>query len=355
MNVSISKLLPGMARRLAGLAVILAMPLLAACAQPTARPLAWQDAAVELVWPAPPDQARVRYLRSLSGGEDFQEQSRKTGVLGWLLGNRQAEPPLLSPFAVAVGRDDQVWIADNGARMLYRLDLERRKIDYYREFSGLELISPSGIAVDDERRRVFLADAARARVFVLDLQGNYLDSWGPEQGFGRPAGLAVDAAGRLLVADAASGDVSLFNTDGSLAARIGSKVNPDGRFKRPLAVAFGPRGEILVLDAFAFRVEVQSAQGELLGTIGQLGDAAGYLARPRGLAVDQAGHVFVADSAFDNIQVFDMAGNLLMYWGQAGRQPGQFSLPAGLFVDHAGRLLVADSYNHRVQVFQLLP
>ena len=333
----------------------LTLALLSGCAGSASQPVAWQDETTDLVWPEPPDQPRVRYLRSLYGPEDFKEQSQTSKVLSWMLGEQETGPSLLSPFAVAVSRSGPVWVADNGASMLYRLDLNRREIDYFQEFSGLRLVSPSGVAVDDERQRVFLADAGHQRIFVLDLKGNYIASWGPPGGFKRPAGLALDSTGRLLVADAMGGVAYIFNPDGTLASEIQSRVNPDGRFRRPLNVAFGPNGEILVLDAFSFRVEVQNEQGELLGTIGELGDAAGYMARPKGLAVDKEGHVFVSDSAFDNIQVFDLAGNLLMFWGRAGRQPGQFSLPAGLFIDHEGRLFVADSYNHRVQAFQLLP
>ncbi|MBW2688850.1 MAG: hypothetical protein JRC99_02830 [Deltaproteobacteria bacterium] len=345
-----------MFRALLFFSLCLALSLLSGCAGSTSKPVVWQDeAAVDFVWPEPPDQPRVRYLRSLYGPGDFKEKSRTSVVLDWLLGEQQEDFPLLSPFAVAVSRSGPVWVADNGARMLYRLDLNRRKVDYFQEFAGFQLVSPSGVVVDDERQRVFLADAAYRQIFVLDSDGKYLDSWGPEGGFERPAGMALDSAGRLLVADAMAGVVYIFNPDGTMASQIQSRVSPDGRFRRPLNVAVGPGGEILILDAFAFHVEVQSAQGELLGTIGQLGDAAGYMARPKGLAVDQDGHVFVSDSAFDNIQVFDMAGNLLMFWGGAGRQPGQFSLPAGLFIDHEGRFFVADSYNHRVQVFQLLP
>ncbi len=334
--------------------LFLCLIILSGCAGSISGPLAWQDEAVDLVWPESPDQPRVRYLRSLSGPEDFKEKTKTSGGLSWLLGEQQEEPSLVSPYAVASSRTGAGWVADNVAGMLYRLDMNRRKVDYFQNFSGLNLVSPSRVAVDDERQRVFLADAAHRQIFVLDAEGNYLTSWAPPGGFERPAGLAIDPTGRLLVADAAGGAVYIFNPERTLSSKIQSQVNPDGRFTRPLNVAVGPNGEILVLDAFSFRVEVLDAQGELLGTIGELGDAAGYMARPKGLAVDQNGHVFVSDSAFDNIQVFDMAGNLLMFWGGAGRQPGQFNLPAGLFVDHAGRLFVADSYNHRIQAFQLL-
>ncbi len=331
----------------------LVLSALSGCAGST-QPFSWQDETVDLVWPESPDEPRIRYLRSLTGPEDFKEENQTAGLLNWLLGERQEDLPLLGPFAVAASRSGSVWVADNGARSLYHLDLIRRKINFFKEFAGVHLMSPSGVAVDDERQRVFLADAGHRRIFVLDFEGNYIESWGPDKGFERPAGLALDSAGRLLAADAMGGVVYVFNLDGTIASEISSKVNPDGRFIRPLNVAVGPRDEVLVLDAMSFRVEVQDAQGELLGTIGQVGDAAGSMARPKGLAVDKEGHVFVSDSAFDNIQVFDLTGNLLMYWGKSGTQPGQFNLPAGLFVDQQGRLFAADSYNHRIQVFQLL-
>jgi len=343
-----------MSRVLPFLLLIIVLSSLNGCVGASTRPFLWQDETVDLVWPPPPDEPRIRYLRSLNGPQDFKVKDRTSGVLDWFLGERQKDLPLLSPFAVATSQSGLVWVADSGSRMLYRLDLNRKKVDYLQEFAGIRLVSPSGVAVDEASRRVFLADAESQKIFVLDFEGNYLESWGPTGGFKRPAGLALDSAGRLYVADVLGESVYVFNVDGSLAKKVESRLSPDGRFRKPLNVALGPNDEVLVLDAVFFTIEVQDAQGVLLGTIGQPGDAAGYFARPKGLAVDRAGHVFVSDSAFDNIQVFDLAGNLLMFFGGAGGQSGRFNLPAGLFVDHEDRLFVADSYNHRVQVFKLL-
>lgn len=313
----------------------------------------WDDGSVDLKWPQPPDVPRVSYLRSLHGEKDFK--SAEDGrFLRWLLGEQNVTLPLLSPFAVAVTREGVVWVADTGARALFRIDSERKTVDMFKAFSDYSLVSPSGLAVDEESGRVYLSDAENKVVFILDQEGRYLDSIRPDEGFRRPAGLAVNSSGKLLVADAMGGVVYVFDKGGNVSSEIYSKVNPDGRFHRPLNLAVGPGGEVLILDAMSFRVEVQTADGQLLGTIGKLGDSAGFLARPKGLSVDRFGHVFISDAAFDNIQVFDLAGNLLMYFGGTGNGPGQFNLPAGLFVDSVGRLFAADSYNHRVQVFQLL-
>ena len=343
-----------MSRFLPFLLLLIMLSSLNGCVGVSTQPFLWQDETVDLVWPPPPDEPRISYLRSLVGPQDFKAKDQTSGVLDWLLGERQEELPLLSPFAVATSQSGLVWVADNGSRMLYRFDLNRKKVDYFQEFAGIRLFSPSGVAVDEASRRVFLADAESPKIFVLDFEGNYLESWGPAGGFKRPAGLALDSAGRLYVADVMGESVYVFNVDGSLAKKVQSRLSTDGRFRKPLNVALGPNDEVLVLDAISFTIEVQDAQGVLLATIGQPGDAAGSFARPKGLAVDRAGHVFVSDSAFDNIQVFDLAGNLLMFFGGTGGQPGRFNLISGLFVDQEDRLFVADTYNHRVQVFKLL-
>jgi DNA-binding beta-propeller fold protein YncE len=332
--------------------VLAGLPCLSGCGG--GRPVVWQQPDVELVWPAPPDPPRIRYLRSIAGPADFREESKTESALWWLLGDVEQDWPLLSPYALAYDDFGCLWVGDSGARMLYRFDLRRGKVDYIREAGGIRLLAPGGVAVDSVNRRVFVADAELAKVLVFDLEGKLLAQWVPPSGFQRPGGLALDGGGRLYVADVLAGHVVVFDPSGQVLEYRGSRFNKDGRFNRPLSVAIGPQGELLINESMAFHVEVQSAMGELLGTIGRLGDGPGTFARPRGLAVSPQGYVFVSDAAFDNVQVFDMTGRLLMHFGSTGENPGQFNLPAGLFIDREGRLFAADSYNHRVQVFQLL-
>lgn len=321
----------------------------------TGKPIVWQEPGIDLVWPVPPDPPRIRYLRSLTGPADFREEGNARGVLNWLLGESEQDWSLLTPYALAYDDFGCLWVADSGARMLYRFDLSRGEIDYIQESNGVRLVTPVGIVADNVNKRVFVADAELASILVFDLKGQLLSRWVPPEGFKRPAGLALDASGRLYAADVLAGHVVIFDPTGKVVERRGSRFNSDGLFNRPIAVAIGPQGELLVNESMAFHIEVQNAQGSLLGTIGRLGDGPGMFARPRGVAVSPQGHVFVSDAAFDNIQVFDLTGQLLMHFGSTGEGAGQFNLPAGLFLSRESRLFVADSYNHRVQVFQFMP
>jgi len=333
--------------------LLLALSSLAGCGPATVKEVVWPGPAAQTLSPAPPGSPPLNYLRSLVGAEDFARESRSGKMFRWLFGASSEDLPLLTPYAVAVGDDGVVWVADSGARMLFRIDLPREQVDYLMEVQGARLSVPSGVAIDAARQRIYLSDAGSDRLSLFDLAGQAAGQWTAPGGIKRPGGVTVDRAGQVYVADVLDGTVVMFDSEGRFLGRRGSQINEDGRFNRPVSVAIGPGGELLVVDSMNFRVEVQGADGGLLGSIGAIGDAPGYFARPRGVAVDRHGRVYVSDAAFDNIQVFDLAGNLLSHFGGAGGKPGQFNLPAGIYIDSGGRLFVADSYNHRVQVLQL--
>lgn len=320
------------------------------------KPFVWPEPTKRLVWPAPPETPRLRYLHAFSNPADLRgEEQRDNPVIRWLLGKTAVDLPLATPYAVAVDGSDVLWVADSGSHLLYRFDLARGKVDYIRDVGNIALLLPIGVAVDPVRQRVFVADSGLGKLLVLDSHGRLLAEWAPPGGFGRPAGLALDRAGQLYVTDVVQRQVFVFGADGTLVARRGSKLTEDGRFGRPVSVAIGPANELLVLDVGMFRVEVQNSQGELLRKFGQLGDVPGAFARPRSIAVNSQGLVLVSDAAFDNVQIFDLAGQLLLYFGVPGKGAGQFNLPAGVSFDSEGRIFVADTFNSRIQVFQLLP
>ena len=341
-------------RWLPGLTLLCGVSLfLSACS--SAKPFVWPEPAEQLVWPAPPETPRLRYLHAFAGPSDLRGgDSRKNSVIRWLLGKTEVDLPLSTPYAVAVDDNGVLWVGDSGSSLLYRFDLPRGKVDYLLEVGSLRFLSPIGLAVDRTRQRVFVADSGLGKLLVLDSQGRLQAEWAPPEGFGRPAGLALDSAGQVYVADVLQRQVFVFDRDGTLVARRGSKLAEDGRFGRPVDVAIGPGNELLVVDAGMFRVEVQGSHGELLGQFGKLGDVPGTFARPRNIAVNSQGLVLVSDAAFDNVQIFDLSGQLLLYFGLPGKGPGQFNLPAGLCFDDEGRIFVADTFNSRVQVFELL-
>lgn len=314
----------------------------------------WIDPAISLQWPEPPEKPRIRYLRDFKGAADFERSSTSQKFLTWLTGDRDRKLPFVAPYGIAADGKGRIWVADMGIRGVHQIDLAKEEVRYILNAGTVPLVTPAGVAVDLERKRLYVSDTTLAKVFLFDMDGRFIKEWDAPDNFGRPAGLAVDKSGRLYVVDAQKNRLSILSSDGELLRTITSAALPELTFNTPSNVAVNAQGQIFVVDSMNFRVESFSAEGESLGTIGSIGDGPGYFARPRGIAIDGEGHLYVADATFDNIQVFDSSGKLLIYFGQSGKKAGEFSLPAGMTFDPQNRLYVVDSFNQRLQIFEYL-
>lgn len=315
----------------------------------------WMDTKSSMQWPGTPERARIRYLGEFKGDE-FEKTSTTKKFLTWLTGSHSQKLPFISPYGIVADGQGKIWVADMGIHGVHQIDLARKKVSYILSAGTIPLVTPSGLAIDLERQRLYVSDSTSAKVFQFDLEGRFIKEWNcPPDNFGRPAGLAVDRSGRLYVVDAKKNRLSVFSQEGIFDKNIYSTVLPDLSFNTPSNVAISKQGQVFVVDSLNFRIEHFSENGESLGTIGSIGDGPGYFARPRGIALDTDDNIYVSDATFDNIQVFDTSGNLMIYFGQSGKKTGEFSLPAGITIDQYNRIYIVDSFNRRLQFFQYLP
>ncbi len=314
----------------------------------------WQDPEVNQVWPPPPAEERVRLLRTLSGADDFRRTDRASRVYRWLTGDQGIGLSLVSPYGVTADGEGRVWVSDGGLAQVLLFDLNRQRVEQISEAGKQSLVLPLGVAYDVARDRLFVSDGELRAVFQFTGEGKFLSYFAPQEGFGRPAGLAVDQQGNLYAVDVAKGRVEVFSPEGQHQKSLGLEEAAGGPLNRPTNVAVDKVGRVFVSDGMNFRVVVFDPDGKLAAVIGRLGDAPGSFSRLRGVAVDSDGHLYASDAAFDNIQVFDLAGRLLLFFGGPGATPGRFSLPAGLHFDSSDRLYAVDALNRRVQIFQYL-
>jgi sugar lactone lactonase YvrE len=185
---------------------------------------------------------------------------------------------------------------------------------------------PFGIAVD-AAGNTYVADAGDNNViWRIDADGlarvvagareGFADGDGPSAAFNTPSGLAVDAAGNLLVADTGNHAIRRVTPAGSVTtvAGNGEPGNADGRgrearFNGPIGVAVGPDGSIVVADTYNDCIRLIAPDGQVKTTAG--GGATGYrdgaaaqalFDTPSGVAVDAAGVIYVADTGNDAIR-----------------------------------------------------
>ena len=214
--------------------------------------------------------------------------------------------------------------------------------------------SPAGIAIDSAGN-VFVADSVNNRIQQFDQNGNYLGEWGAlgsgNAQFDFPAGIAIASDGTIYVVDTNNGRVQMFDTTGSYTGEWGSPGLSDGEFSSPSFVAIDSTDNIYVADQGNDRVQKFTTGGVYLSQWGASGAANGEFFAPTGLALDPGGNIFVVDSGNNRIQVFSPSGSYITQWGVDGSGNGQFNNPQGIGIGSDGTIYVADRDNLRIQEF----
>jgi DNA-binding beta-propeller fold protein YncE len=320
----------------------------------------------KIVWPNPPAIARIRYLNFFSAQKPPDAQGKKKA--GWMdrlagvaVGNTpQADKrlfQLVTPYGMGVDSKNRLYVADSKVHAVFIFNIETKDLELIRNGVHAHFGLITGLTLDDSDR-LFVADSGMRRVLVFDPQHRVEGSI--SEGMASPGGLAIDNENRFLyVADAELDQVLVYDADPpyKLLRKIGTAgkehtLTTPGDFSRPTNVAVDKDGNLYVSDTFNDRVEIFDADGNFIRTFGKPGDGPGYFARPKGIAIDGDGHVWVADGVQDRVQVFTPEGQLLIWMGGHGGLPGQFSALAGLTIDKNNRVFTSEQYAGRVQMFR---
>ena len=314
------------------------------------------------------------------------------------------EAQLSDPFGVAVDGAGNLYIADSGNHRIRKVDAAGTIITiagsgetgfFGGGFSGdggpaveAELRDPSGVAVDSAGN-VYIADVGDHRIRKVDSTGTITTIAGTgEFGFSGdggpaveaelydPAGVAVDSAGNLYIADTGNGRIRKVDSTGTITTIAGTGefgFSGDGgpaveaELYDPAGVAVDSAGNLYIADTGNQRIRKIDSTGTITtiagtGEYGFSGDggpaAVARLAFPNGVAVDSAGNLYIADSGNRRIRKIDSTGTIITIAGT-----GEFGfsgdggpaiqaalyLLSGVAVDGAGNLYIADTGNQRIR------
>ena len=218
--------------------------------------------------------------------------------------------------------------------------------------------------------------------FIATVAGNGTSGNGGNGGqataaqLSNPAGVAVDAAGNIYIADSSNNVVRKVTPTGVISIYAGNgTVGSGGDYGRainaqldfPTSVAIDSLGDLFIADSNNALIRKVSPSGIITTLAGNRSN--GYsgdggkanLARlynPRGVAVDSKGDVFIADSSNNVIRevtpngiITTVAGNgTAGYTGDGGRATSAtLNSPLGISVDALGNLFIADTGNNVVR------
>lgn len=322
----------------------------------------------KIVWPNPPAIARIRYMKYLIG-EKFipkgQKTKQKVSWMDRLSGAATGVTPdsekprfqLVTPYGVAVDSKGLVYVADSKVRAIFIFNTDTDEVQLIKNGVEARFKWLTGLVIDDADW-LYAADSGMQRILIFDPQHKLQGS--VTEGLRSPGGMAIDNENRLLyVADAELDQVMVYDADPpfKLLRRIGKQdknhsLTGPGEFSRPTNVAVDQEGNLYVSDTWNDRIEIFDADGNFIRAFGKPGDGPGYFARPKGIAIDRDGHVWVADSMQDRVQVFTPEGRLLIYFGERGLLPGQFRALAGLTIDKNNRVITTEQFPGRAQAFR---
>jgi DNA-binding beta-propeller fold protein YncE len=220
---------------------------------------------------------------------------------------------LNEPYGVVSDRSGQVFFAD-------RLNGCVRVVDgggVVRTLLREGLVEPNGLALSPDQARLFIADVAGQRVWVVDLER------GTARVFAGTGEARHDGDGGPAVA------ACLFG---------------------PRAVAFAPDGSLYVMERQGSCIRrirdgvIETVAGTgARGYAGDEGDArAAVFAAPKEMAVDGDGNIFVVDTENHAIRRIDAATWVV------GTIASGLARPHGAVVASDGSVLVGDSEHHRV-------
>jgi sugar lactone lactonase YvrE len=262
------------------------------------------------------------------------------------------------------------------------------------------LNSPFGVAVDDARKLLYIADAGNNRVRQVDLSTNIITTVAGggslSNGIGDnqrattavlsfPTSLAIDAAGNLLIADRGNGRIRKLELATGIITTVagsdGANSTGDGgpataaSIQDPFGVAIDGAGNILIAEYYACVVRrVDSATGIITTLAGNRQCAvvddnvqatATTLRYPVGVTIDAAGNLFITDSDNDRIRRVDAATGIITTIAGGGHpetgigdggpaKNAVLSIPRGrVALDADGNLYIADRYNYRVRKVDL--
>lgn len=226
---------------------------------------------------------------------------------------------------------------------------------------------PQGIAVDNAHN-IYVADYGNNLVRKINSVGNVSTF----AAVNSPQGIAIDNSGYLYVCDYSDSTIVKLSPGGVssiVAGTAGTYGSVDGTgtnasFYYPAGIAVDVAGNLFVADSFNSSIRIITSSGlvrTLAGAAGLYGTADGFKSnarfyRPEGIAIDSSNNVFVADTQNGTVRKINTSAVVTTFAGSpsAGatdndRGGARFFAPGGIAADSAGNVYVADAGNHVIR------
>lgn len=231
----------------------------------------------------------------------------KNGVLIKSIGQLAA---IRSPYDVAFGKDEDMYVTEMGSSKVKRLDVTGSLLPpIVPEIVGSQLALLGRICVD-YKDTVYVADRDNPRILIMSEADNQIRQIAQTPREGEPEwkvqDIAVDAARNVYILSSQGQVVHVFNHNGTHVRSFGNHGAKDEEFSYPTAVAIGPDGNLWIVDSFKQEIKVFSPDGYFRFRWGETGMGDGQLFYPIDIAFG-ASTLYVLEKGSSRLQAFSMA------------------------------------------------
>lgn len=303
-----------------------------------------------VIYPSPPDTARIQYLTSISTSDFITGKTSK--FLKYIVGSKE-KLQITKPHGVSTYKS-KAFICDSGIKGLIIIDFERNSFIKFIPQGLGELRLPIGCSTDKNNGYLYVADRERQQVVVFDEKGGYINAFGEQDNF-VPTDVFV-SDDKIWVANSKNNKISVYKkgTYELLFEFTDSEAGTDEHLYTPISIT-GNGDKIYVTDFGDFKIKIFDKEGKFISSVGSYGKLQGQFVRPKGIAVDKNENLYVVDAGFENTQIFNKEGNLLMHFGGPYKGHGDMYLPFGICLQYDNldyfQQFVDISYNLKYLIF----
>jgi sugar lactone lactonase YvrE len=223
---------------------------------------------------------------------------------------------------------------------------------------------PYGICIDPAGS-LYVSDSGNNRIRKITPSAD-VTTLAPSEDLNKPRGLCLDKSSNLYISCYGSSLIQRITPAGQLSIIAGSAegyaegIGSSAKFYHPNGIAVDAQGNLLVADAFNHRIRkispsglVSSFSGAGFPTPDDLGEQAGF-SYPQGIHIHSDGNIYIAEGS-SRIKKISPEGIISTFAGSAQgfsdglRLVAKFSGMYGMCTDPSGNIYLVDRTNFRIR------
>jgi len=281
-----------------------------------------------ILYPPPPDTARLQYLTSISGSGFM---GKRTKFATFVMGPEEVSS-MSKPYGMNIC-NGKLYVCDPGIGGLEVIDFENNGYRNFTPGSTGQLKSPLNCYVD-KNDYLYVSDPGRHELVLYDSLGNYIYKFADTGNF-KPTDVMI-YGDEVWVTNPDNHRLNVYDKYTRKLIRYFADqygAGDDGFLYSPFNV-FITEDIVYITDFGDFKIKEFDHNGKYITSIGSYGTGIGQFVRPKGISCDKESNLFVVDAGFENTQMFNKKGQLLMFFGGPYKGPGDMWLPAKVIVDY---------------------